>query len=86
MIVAFFLNLTFAVKSFWFSLNTDSVQPCLSLSLFNAKPNKNNHQNKLTLSISIGPVCVLYDVCTGQAKVSYFYLLIGAMKKNISGL
>lgn len=40
----------------------------------------------LTFPISVGPVCVLDDVCTGQTKVSYFYLLIRAMKKNISRL
>lgn len=41
---------------------------------------------KLTLPIPAGPVWVPYDVCAGQTKVSYFHLLIRAMKKNISGL
>lgn len=51
----------------------------------NKKTNKN--PPKLTLPIPTGPVCVLlYDVCAGQTKVSYFHLLIRAMKKNISRL
>lgn len=41
---------------------------------------------KLTLPTPAGPVWVLNDVCAGQAEVSYFHLLVRAMKKNISGL
>lgn len=59
------------------------------MSLFpSCKKKKKTPSNprKLTLPISVGPVCVLYDVGTGQTEVSNFHLLIRAVKENISGL